>query len=207
MRKLSTYGTPASAYGTMPKRVGDDTTPATESWLSSEWNPAFMSEIALHGLLDHTKVDEQDKETMDMTFINGTRISKYDIRALKVGLKVTTKMRNELAEFNKKFVGENSVFLIKNGTPRILTQFKEDPYVLELQDQYTTENKPKKLPTIGASYYQGKPQRQERCWSISFAQLLYLRSVTIVAVSSPTWSLCQSEIRELQRTHHPCHIA
>jgi hypothetical protein len=34
----------------------------TESWLSSEWDSAFMSEIALQGLLDRTKADEQDEE-------------------------------------------------------------------------------------------------------------------------------------------------
>jgi hypothetical protein len=57
----------------------------TESWLSSEWDSAFMSEIALQGLLDRTKADEQDEEAMDMTVINGMRMSKYDIRALEVG--------------------------------------------------------------------------------------------------------------------------
>ncbi len=116
-----------------------------------------MSEIALQGQLDRTKADEQDEEAMDMTVINGMRMSKYDIRALKVGQKVPAQMRNDLVEFNKNFVRESSVFPIKNGAPRILTQFKENPYVLELQDQYTTGNKSKKLPTIGASYYQGKP--------------------------------------------------
>jgi hypothetical protein len=38
-----------------------------------------MSEIALQGLLDRTKADEQDEEAMDMTVINGVRMSKYDI--------------------------------------------------------------------------------------------------------------------------------
>jgi hypothetical protein len=79
-----------------------------------------MSEIALQGLLDRTKADEQDEEAMDMTVISGVRMSKYDIRALKVGLKVTPEMRNSLTEFNKDFVGEHSVFPIKNGAPRIL---------------------------------------------------------------------------------------
>ena len=116
-----------------------------------------MSEIALQGLLDRTKADEQDEEAMDMTVINGVRMSKYDIRALKVGLKVTPEMRDNLTEFNKDFVGEHSVFPIKNGAPRILEQFKDNPYTLELLDQYTTGNKPKKLPTAGATYYQGKP--------------------------------------------------
>ncbi len=78
--------------------------------LGSEWDPAFMSEIALQGLLDRTKADEQDEEAMDMTVINGVRTSKYDIRALKVGLKVTPEMRNDLTEFNQDFVGVHSVF-------------------------------------------------------------------------------------------------
>jgi hypothetical protein len=47
---------------------------------------------------------------MDMTVISGMRMSSYDIRALKVGLKVTPEMRNNLTEFNKDFVGEHNVF-------------------------------------------------------------------------------------------------
>jgi hypothetical protein len=68
-----------------------------------------------------------------------------------------TEMREELNKFNKNFVGENSVFSIKNGAPLTLEQFKDNPYTLELLDQYTTGNKPKKLPTTGATYYQVKP--------------------------------------------------
>ena len=128
-----------------------------KSWLSSEWDPAFMSEIALQGLLDRTKADEQDEDAMDMTVINGIRMSKYDIRALKVGQKVTPELQDALTKFNQNFIGADSVFPVKNGAPRILEQFREVPYTLELLDQYTTGNKPKKLPTAGATYYQGKP--------------------------------------------------
>ncbi len=49
------------------------------------------------------------------------------------------------------------MFPVKNGAPRILEQFRENPYTLELLDQYTTGNKPKRLPTVGATYYEGKP--------------------------------------------------
>ncbi len=65
---------------------------------------------------------------------------------------------------NKKYCGTatavpspRSQFPVKNGAPRILEQFRDNPYTLELLDQYTTGNKPKKLPTVGATYYQGKP--------------------------------------------------
>ncbi len=81
-------------------------------------------------------------------------------------------MRDDLAEFNKNFVGAGSVFPIKNGAPRILTQFRENPYVLELQDQYTTGNKPKKLPTIGTELVTTKvSQQQGGYWNTSYAQL------------------------------------
>ncbi len=65
-----------------------------------------MSEIALQGLLDRTNADEQDEEAMARTVINGVRMSKYDIRALKVGLKVTSEMLRELTEFNQNYVGK-----------------------------------------------------------------------------------------------------
>jgi hypothetical protein len=87
-------------------------------------------------------------------------MSKYDIRALKVGLKVTPELRNALiilVEFNKNFIGENSVFPVKNGAPRLLEQFKDNPYTLELLDQYTTGSKHKRSPLAKAAYYQGKP--------------------------------------------------
>jgi hypothetical protein len=117
-----------------------------------------MSEIALQGLLDRTKGDEQDEDAMDMTVVNGTRMSKCDIRALKVGLKLTPELRNALIGFNKTFIDENSVFPVKNGAPRTLEQFKDNPYTLELLDQYTTGNKPKRLPTTGATYTTVSPQ-------------------------------------------------
>ena len=88
-----------------------------------------------------------------MTEVNGERISKYDIKALKVGSKVSKTMREELNKFNSNYIGAESVFPVKNGAPRILTQFKDNPYTLELQDQYTTGNKPKPLPTIKGAHY------------------------------------------------------
>jgi hypothetical protein len=117
----------------------------------------FMSEIQLQSLLDRTEPIDGEEEGMDMTEVNGERISKYDIKALKVGSKVSKSMREELNKFNSNYIGAESVFPVKNGAPRILTQFKDNPYTLELQDQYTTGNKPKPLPTIKGTHYQGKP--------------------------------------------------
>ena len=98
----------------------------------------YMSEIELQGLLDRTNPLDDDPEAMDMIVIDGVRISKFDIRALKVGQNVPFELNEELKKFNSGFLGEGSIFSTKNGAPRILTQYKDDPYTLELLDQYTT---------------------------------------------------------------------
>ncbi len=46
---------------------------------------------------------------------------------------------------------------MKNGAPKILEQFKDKPYTLELRDEFTMGIKPKSLPTIKAMHYHGKP--------------------------------------------------
>jgi hypothetical protein len=117
----------------------------------------FMSEIQLQQLLQCTSSNGEDEEAMDMTVKEGVKMSKFDIRALKIGSKVTMAMKTDLLNFNKKYVGKDSVFPEKIGAPRILEQFKDSPYSLELRDEYATGSKPKKLPTAGATYYHGKP--------------------------------------------------
>jgi hypothetical protein len=74
---------------------------------------------------------------MDMITIDDVHISKFDIRALKVGKNVPFELKEELKKFNSKFLGKESVFPTKNGAPRMLTQYKDEPYTLELLDQYT----------------------------------------------------------------------
>ncbi len=66
-------------------------------------------------------------------------------------------MKTDVNNFNSKYVGKDSVFSLKNGAPHILKQFENNPYTLELRDEFTTGNIPKNLPTIGAAYYHGKP--------------------------------------------------
>jgi hypothetical protein len=120
----------------------------------------YMSEIELQGLLDRTNPLGDDPEAMEMITIDGVRISKFDIRALKVGKNVPFELKEELKKFNSGFLGKESVFPTTNGAPRILTQYKDEPYTLELLDQYTTTmpgRKPKPLPTIKANHHRGKP--------------------------------------------------
>ena len=100
-----------------------------------------MSEIQLQNLLDRTKGSEENESDMDMTLIDGVRMSKFDIRAVKIGKNVPEGMKQALNKFNQKYVGAHSV----------LEQFKDKPYTLELHDQNTQGNRPKSLPTIKSS--------------------------------------------------------
>jgi hypothetical protein len=86
-------------------------------------------------LLDRTKPSQDDEEAMDMTMIDSIRVSKYSIKAIKIGKKVKAikigkkvraQMRKELEQFNTKHVGTDKVFPTKNGAPKILEQFKDN---------------------------------------------------------------------------------
>jgi hypothetical protein len=83
-----------------------------------------MSEVQLQGLLDRTKPSQGDEEAMDMTTINGIRVGKYSIKAIKVGEKVSAQMREEFDQFNSEHVGKYSVFPTKNGAPKIWSNLR-----------------------------------------------------------------------------------
>jgi hypothetical protein len=143
--------------GRKPRKSRRDNPKKDKLRFKVSMHTCFMSEVQLQGLLDRTKPSQGDEEAMDMTTIDGIRVSKYSIKAIRVGKNVSAQMRKELEEFNSKHVGEDSVFPTKNGAPKILEQFKDKPYALELRDEFTTGNKPKSLPTIKAMHYHGKP--------------------------------------------------
>ena len=54
----------------------------------------FMSEVQLQGLLDRTKPSQSDEEAMDMTTIDGIRVRKYSIKAIKIGKKMRKCAKN-----------------------------------------------------------------------------------------------------------------
>ena len=124
---------------------------------------AFMSEIQLQALLDRTATaDETAAIDMDMTTDqNGNKISKFNIKAIKIGENVLLAMKKAFDSFNLNYIGKDSVFPTENGAPRIMTQFEGAPYSLELLDQYTEGNKPKKIPSIRGIFFNHKPATQK----------------------------------------------
>jgi hypothetical protein len=77
----------------------------------------YMSEIELQGLLDRTNPLGNDEEAMDMIIIDNVRISKFDLRALKVGKNVPFELKEELRKFNSEYLGKDSVFPTKTEPP------------------------------------------------------------------------------------------
>ena len=123
----------------------------------------YMSEIELQALLDrNATVDETSAIDMDMTTDqNGDRVSKFNVKAIKIGKHVPETIKKAFELFNQDYLGKDSVFPTENGAPRIMTQFEGAPYSLELLDQYTQGSKPKKLPSIKGVFYNHKPATQK----------------------------------------------
>ena len=122
-----------------------------------------MTEIQLQALLDRTATtDKIASIDMDMTTDqNGNKVSKFDVKAIKIGKHVPESIKKAFALFNQDYLGKDSVFPTENGAPRIMTQFEGAPYSLELLDQYTQGSKPKKLPSIKGVFYNHKPATQK----------------------------------------------
>ncbi len=97
-----------------------------------------MSEVQLQGLLDRTKPAQGDEEAMDMTTINGVRVSKYSIKATKVGEKVSARMREEFEQFNSEHIGEDSVFPTKNGAKLGLQRYWSNLRISLIHSNFVT---------------------------------------------------------------------
>ena len=119
-----------------------------------------MTELQLQAIVEQQGIESTGSSELDMTTINGKRVSKWDLQAVNIGNTVTSSLSNRVMDFLTRFVGEDTVFPTKNGAPRIMTEFLNNPYRFELRDEYTKGPNPKPLPSIKACYYHGKPATQ-----------------------------------------------
>ncbi len=70
--------------------------------------------IASRHLLSNIKpAKKRSNPSCQMVTVNG--LTPPYIRAIKIGSKVTVVMKTDLLNFNKKYVGKDSVFPEKNG--------------------------------------------------------------------------------------------
>ena len=70
----------------------------------------YMTEIQLQALLDATGVPGDPLTTDTTTLSDGRKVSKFDLAAMKLGARVTPRIKFDLLKFCQKFVGKNPVF-------------------------------------------------------------------------------------------------
>ena len=85
---------------------------------------------------------------------NGVVISKFSFEALVLGEHVTDTIKHKIYKRFNQWSGDDSVFPTKNGSPKILTKFLNQPYSYELLPEY--ERGEKKLPCVKAMNWEGK---------------------------------------------------
>ncbi len=123
---------------------------------------AYMTEIQLRRIVDRTaqEASEQQSDGDERIVKDGDDISKFSKEAMTLGNDVYEANNNASIILKKKvyllydkYVGEDKVFPIKNGAPRIMTKYKDIPYTYELQPEYAAG---KKFPCVKAIDWTGK---------------------------------------------------
>jgi hypothetical protein len=118
--------------------------------------PSLITEIQLKNIVDRLQSEKKDTKTDgDETMVhNGVVISKFSCEALGLGEHVADTIKNKIYKRFKQWASDDSVFPTKNGSPKILTKFVNQPYSYELLPEY--ERGEKKLTCVKAMNWEGK---------------------------------------------------
>ena len=115
----------------------------------------YMTEIQLRRIVDRTSTEQQSDGDETMTK-NGKVISKFSKEAMNMGDEVyehESILRKVYLVYDK-WVGNDKVFPIANGAPKIMTKFENKPYSYELLPEYLHGEK--KFPCVKAMNWEGK---------------------------------------------------
>jgi hypothetical protein len=123
---------------------------------------AHMTEIQLRRIVERTTEEgsEQTSDGDERMTKDGENISKFSKEAMTLGDDVFEQDNKAPIILRKvyllydKYVGEDKVFPIKNGAPRVMTKYQDIPYSYELQPEYAAGNK--KYPCVKAMDWTGK---------------------------------------------------
>ena len=107
-----------------------------------------MTEIQLQATLDSQGDPSQDINLDMMTIKDGKQISKFSLEAMTIGEEVNTALTKLFHNSNRNYVGNDSVFPLESGAPKILTAFRERPFHFELRGEYSKGSRPKALPSV-----------------------------------------------------------
>ena len=118
-------------------------------------NIVLMTEIQLKNIVDRLgKESVTGTDGDEFTIKDGIKISKFSKEAMEIGPDVNVRLQQKVYDQFTSYVGEDSVFPTKNGSPKILTKFIDHPYSYELLPEY--ERGEKKMPCTKAMNWEGK---------------------------------------------------
>jgi hypothetical protein len=123
---------------------------------SFEEHEAFMSEIQLRVIVDKMarEASSQGTDGDEVMSKNGAVISKFSRDALEIGAAVGAVILDKIRKVFDLNWGDDAVFRVRNGAPKIMTKFKDKPYSYELLPEYA--NGSKKFPTVKSMNWGGK---------------------------------------------------
>jgi hypothetical protein len=96
-------------------------------------NIVLMTEIQLKNIVDRLgKESVTGTDGDEFTIKDGIKISKFSKEVMEIGPDVNIRLQQKVYDQFTSYVGEDSVFPTKNGSPKILTKFIDHPYSYEL---------------------------------------------------------------------------
>ena len=118
-------------------------------------NIVLMTEIQLKNIVDRMgKESTTGTDGDEFTIKDGIKVSKFSKEAMEIGFDVGEELKRYVYDQFTSYVGDDSVFPTKNGSPKILTKFVNHPYTYELLPEY--ERGEKKMPCTKAMNWEGK---------------------------------------------------
>jgi hypothetical protein len=113
------------------------------SFHSFEEIETFMSEIQLRGIVDKMTRESSSQGTDgdEVMTKNGAVISKFARDALEIGATVGAVILDKVGKVFDLNWGDDAVFRVRNGAPKIMTKFKNKPYSYELLPEYVNGSK------------------------------------------------------------------
>ena len=101
-----------------------------------------MTEIQLKNIVDRLgKESVTGTDGDEFTIKDGVKISKFSKEAMEIGFDVEETLKRKVYEQFTSYVGNDSVFPTKNGSPKILTKFVDHPYSYERVARMKEERK------------------------------------------------------------------
>jgi hypothetical protein len=102
----------------------------------------LMTEIQLKNIVDRMgKEATTGTDGDEFTIKDGIKVSKFSKEAMEIGFDVGEELKRKVFDQFTSYLGEDSVFPTKNGSPKILTKFVNHPYTYELLPEYERRRK------------------------------------------------------------------